>query len=275
MSHPPVRQSMNRLLIILIVFLCTGFGHQKDPSPQLAVLTIIPDKDACNAPNAIFEQRYSDKKLILSFGYDRYFEKQDTINFLYKNDSLYIKVVKRNKPGIIFKDGIPDTLPGLRGDPDCECFTLFKLEIRELPEKPACIVVDKYVHDETLGFIGRNYISQIRSKIEAIEKSEKYRLDSIFIVGPELRSSPTIDDLAWYLKLRGTLSIEVLDADTEPEKELVARLQKLFIKLRMICPTRISEKLDKKMPDKDSLTVHVKISDTKSFLFADYNWKKR
>jgi len=86
---------------------------------------------------------------------------------------------------------------------------------------------------------------------------------------------PDIRDLAWYLKRRGTLSIAVMDADTESEKKLLTQLQKLFIKYEMICPTRISGVLDNKVLDNDSTTISIKISDTRSFLFPDYNWRKR
>jgi hypothetical protein len=266
---------MIRLLILVIIAFSISFTHQNNKTPYLSKLIISPDKDPCNAPNAIFREEYSNNNLALEFGYDGDFKKQDTIRFSYKNDSLFIKVIQRNKPRIVFKNGIPDTLPGLRDEEECECYTLFNLEIKDLPGKPKCIVVNKYIHDDKLGFVTGNYLQKARASIQSMEKSKKFLLDSAFVLPPHLNSYPDMDALTWYLKLRGSLCIKVLDADTPSEHELVKRLQRLLIKKRMICPTRVSEVLNGKVFDSDSTTITIKISETGSFLFPEYNWRTR
>jgi hypothetical protein len=261
---------MLRPFIFIVTLLCVSFIHQPQKSPRLTKLTVVEDKDNCTAPNAVFEQKYLDKTLNLSFGYDDYFEKQDTIAFSLKKDSLFLKIIKRYKREIVFKDGKADTLPGRRSDPDCECYTLFKLEIKDLPNLPKHIIVNNYIHDTNLGFVNLNYLSQHTEKIQKIEESRKYVLDSLFILPTNLRSFADISELAWYLKRRGSLQIQVLDADSESEKKLVSQLQKLLIKYEMICPTRTSIALNNKVVDNDSTSIAVKILDSKSFLFPEY-----
>jgi hypothetical protein len=266
---------MVRRSILIIIIFSISFTSFKDKTPRLSKLTITTDRDQCTGPNAVILQKYTDNNFVLSFGYNDYFKKQDTINFLYKNDTLNIKIIVREKPRIIFKNGIQDTVPGLREDPDCECFTLFELEIRNLPQKPKHILVNKYIHDDEIGFVTIDNRERYRASAQRIKNKLNFSLDTPFVLNLGSNVYPDLTDIGSYLRYRGSLNLTILDADTKFEKELFKRTQNFLMKKIDICPTRISENIDNNLMDQDSTSITVKISDTKSFLFPEYNWKKK
>ena len=266
---------MVKLLALIIIILGISFSFHKDKTPRLSKLTITTDRDQCNGPHAVILQKYIRNTFVLSFGYSDYFEKQDTISFLYKKDSLFIKIIVREKPRTIFKNGIQQTVPGLRDKPDCDCFTLFELEIQNIPQKPKHILVNKYIHDDELGFVTIDNRERSRTSLQTLKKKLNFTIDTPFVLNLGSNVYPDIKDLGWYLKYRGSLKLSILDADTKFEKELFTRTQNFLMKKIDICPTRISENLDNKLNDKDSTSITVKVSETKSFLFPEYNWRKK
>lgn len=146
---------MKRLPCIALFFLLTSFIPGVQP-PVASRVSISACVENCPAAQRIFSSHFKRHTYSLKFGIVLNCATRELYSVDYARDALRLDFEPaKGKMVVRIKDGQPDT-GYVRTGALCDCYFNIDLELKNIPQEPKCVIVNKRRHDAVKGFVVLN-----------------------------------------------------------------------------------------------------------------------